>query len=396
VTVDVPTPRAGGRAELTPEMGLRLDAGRRARMLTAVCLAAAAAHLLVIVVQALLHRLQTGPLVTRLAMDVVLLSAPLVLRWTGSVRVASLVAGTAAAVGLPAIALQSGGLTSPMIVTMPLVPLLMSAFVGRRGTLVIGGALLVGLAVVAVFGGAGPVESPGLRPDLAVRGAILGACVALATVGAFLHERERNTMEGALHALAARLQDESTHDALTGLFNRRYLDDRLAAEMSFARRHGTDLAVVVIDVDHFKEVNDRHGHGSGDDVLTEIARRLHRCLRAEDVAVRFGGEEFVALLRTTDLAAARVVAERIRRVIEATAIRLRKDSVPITVSAGCASLVQTRATTPRALLEAADLGLYAAKRGGRNRVMSADPELPARLDPSPSGMRAASPGVAQP
>jgi hypothetical protein len=140
-------------------------------MLTAICLSAAAAHLLVIIVQALLHRIQMGPLATRLAMDVVLVSAPLVRRWTGSVHIASLFVGTAVAIGLPAIALQTGGLTSPMLVTMPLVPLLMSAFVGRRGTLFVGAALLVGVAVVAMLGGA--TVEPGLRPDLTARGTIL-------------------------------------------------------------------------------------------------------------------------------------------------------------------------------------------------------------------------------
>jgi diguanylate cyclase (GGDEF)-like protein len=349
-------------------------------MLTAICLSAAAAHLLVIIVQALLHRIQMGPLATRLAMDVVLVSAPLVRRWTGSVHIASLFVGTAVAIGLPAIALQTGGLTSPMLVTMPLVPLLMSAFVGRRGTLFVGAALLVGVAVVAMLGGA--TVEPGLRPDLTARGTILGACVVFAALGAFLHERERSAREDTLRALAARLQDESTHDALTRLYNRRYLDERLAAEMSFARRHGTELSVVLIDVDHFKDVNDRYGHGVGDDVLTEVASRLLHCLRAEDVAARFGGEEFVAVLRTTDVAAARVVAERIRRAIEATMVRLPTVSIAITVSAGCASLVQTRAASPRALLEAADAGLYAAKRAGRNRVMSvhAESKPPEKLD----------------
>jgi diguanylate cyclase (GGDEF)-like protein len=380
VTLDEPGLHAGGRPrpslDLASGIAARLDTGRRERMLTVICLTAAAAHLVVIIVQALLHRLQMGPLATRLAMDVVLVTAPLIRRWTGSLHVASLFVGVAVAVGLPAIALQTGGLTSPMIVTIPLVPLFMSAFVGRTGTVFVGAALLVGLAVVAASGGPGSFDVPGARVDLGPRGTILGACVALASVGAYLHERARGGLEDALRALAARLEDESTHDALTRLFNRRYLDERLAAEMSFARRHGTDLSVVLFDVDHFKQVNDRHGHGVGDDVLTEVGSRLQHCLRVEDVAARFGGEEFVALLRTTDLAAAHVVAERVRRVIEATAVRLPAVSIPITVSAGCASLVQSVATTPRALLEAADAGLYAAKRSGRNRVMSAEPKDP--------------------
>jgi len=351
----------------------RLDDERRARMLTRLCLTGVAAHLVVILVQALAHRMAMIPLATRLAMDAVLLVAPLARRWTGSVHIGALLASSAVAVGLPAIALEGDGVNSPMIVTLPLIPLLMAPLLGRRGSLLVGAALLAGLGVVAVFGGAGPLEAPGLHADRLIRGLILGGCVAIAALTAFLHERERGTMEGALRALATRLQDESTHDVLTRLFNRRYLDDRLAAEMSFARRHGTDLSVVLIDVDHFKAVNDLHGHGAGDDVLTEVASRLQHCLRAEDVAARLGGEEFVAILRTTNLAAARIVAERIRGVIEATAVRLQPISIPITISAGCASLGQTRAANPKELLAAADAQLYAAKRAGRNRVMSADP-----------------------
>jgi diguanylate cyclase (GGDEF)-like protein len=129
----------------------------------------------------------------------------------------------------------------------------------------------------------------------------------------------------------------------------------------------------MIDVDHFKRVNDLHGHAAGDDVLTAVAGRLRAGMRVEDMLARFGGEEFTAILRTTDLAASRVVAERLRRLVEATPVRVATVELAITISAGCASLSEAKAATPEALLAAADRRLYAAKRTGRNRAISADP-----------------------
>jgi diguanylate cyclase (GGDEF)-like protein len=364
-----------GRARLGPggeassdRLLTRLDDGRRARLLTALCLSGAGLHLAVIAVQALLHGMQPGGLAVRLALDAVLLIAPLVRRWTSSVRVAALLVGSAVAIALPVIALRSGGLSAPMLVIVPLVPLLMATFVGKGGTVFIGAALAAGMALVMAVGGGGP---SGVH-DAAIRLAILIACVGISVVTACLHERERESMVNALGALAATLEEESTHDSLTKLFNRRYLDDRLAAEMAFARRHGTNLSVVVLDVDYFKRVNDEYGHAAGDDVLVEVAHRLRRCVRAEDVVARSGGEEFVVLLRATDVDACCVAAERMRHAVAAAPVRLQTFEVPITVSAGCASMMQSHATSARALLEAADARLYAAKKAGRNRVMSSD------------------------
>jgi diguanylate cyclase (GGDEF)-like protein len=346
----------------------RLDDGRRARLLTALCLSGAGLHLVVIAVQILLHRMPPGDLAVRLALDAVLLIAPLVRRWTGSVRVSALLVGSAVAIALPIIALRSGGLSAPMMVVVPLVPLLMATFVGKGGTFFIGTALAAGMALVMAVGGGGPSGTH----DAAVRLSIVLACVGIAVVTACLHERERESMMKALGALATSLEEESTHDSLTKLFNRRYLDERLAAEVAFARRHGTDLSVIVLDVDHFKRVNDEYGHAVGDDVLVEVARRLRHCVRAEDLVARSGGEEFVVLLRAIDVDGSSVAAERMREAVEAVPVRLQTLAVPITVSAGCASMRQSHETSARALLEAADARLYAAKRAGRNRVVSSD------------------------
>jgi diguanylate cyclase (GGDEF)-like protein len=342
-----------------------------------LCLAGAVAHLAVIAVQAQLHRMPPGALAVRLPMDVVLLTAPLVRRWAGSERLAAMLVCSAAAVAVPAIALQSGGLAAPMIVIVPLIPLMMAKFLGRGSTLFLGAMLAGGLVVVFALG---RTQQDVPRPDAAleIRFAVLVACLGFAVLAAYLHERERAGMEVGLQQLAARLQEESIRDGLTKVYNRRYLDERLPIEMAFASRQRTELAVIMLDVDNFKTINDLHGHSAGDEVLTSLAARMRSCLRAEDMIARFGGEEFTVVLRTTDLAGAHVAAERLRRLIAASPIRLPGSTVPIpiTISAGCASLAETRAAGPAPLLAAADRRMYAAKQAGRNRVVSGDGRIP--------------------
>jgi diguanylate cyclase (GGDEF)-like protein len=163
--------------------------------------------------------------------------------------------------------------------------------------------------------------------------------------------------------LLRRLEHLSMSDPLTGLGNRRAFDEALAVEMARARRASSSMGVVILDVDHFKQFNDRHGHQAGDDALVTVATVLAQEARAEDRACRIGGEEFALLLPGADDAAAAVVAERIRRAVE------NADAEPagVTVSLGVAA---SRGDDPRGLLEIADARLYVAKEAGRNRVVA--------------------------
>ena len=172
--------------------------------------------------------------------------------------------------------------------------------------------------------------------------------------------------------LLRRLEHLSLSDPLTGLGNRRAFDEALAEELARARRNGTPLGLVMLDVDHFKRFNDRHGHQAGDDVLVAVARVLGDVARAEDRACRVGGEEFAVLLPGADEAAAAAVAERIRAGVAAAPA-----AEPITVSLGVAA---TRGEHDAAALFAqADERLYAAKQAGRNRVVGVrTPPSPAR------------------
>lgn len=172
--------------------------------------------------------------------------------------------------------------------------------------------------------------------------------------------------------MSQRLYESMSRDALTGLYNRAFLDERLVSELAFARRHGTPLAVLFVDADHFKRVNDTHGHAAGDEVLRALGKYLGQAMRTEDVAARYGGEEFVLVLRGIDEAGVRTVAERVRASIEKLWIEHGGVHIPVTVSIGVAIHSPARAHAGVAqLLAAADGALYRAKADGRNRVVVA-------------------------
>ena len=144
-------------------------------------------------------------------------------------------------------------------------------------------------------------------------------------------------------------------------------------EHARATRYGRPLSCVMVDLDHFKRINDEHGHAVGDEVLRETALRLRRALRETDVLARLGGEEFGALLPDTDLEGAQRVAERCRELLGATPVQVEhRPSVRVTASFGVAVLDAVRAPGPEDLLRAADMALYASKSRGRNRVSLSD------------------------
>jgi diguanylate cyclase (GGDEF)-like protein len=172
-----------------------------------------------------------------------------------------------------------------------------------------------------------------------------------------------------------RLAEGALQDPLTGLYNRRHLEERLASELAAAQRHGRPVSLLMCDVDHFKSINDAHGHLAGDEALKMVAFVLRGAVRKEDVLARYGGEEFVIVARETPLEGAQSLAERVRRAVERSRCAWQgldlgvTVSIGVTVSGGAAAYVAGR--TDRELLQAADRALYAAKAGGRNRVVAA-------------------------
>ncbi len=173
--------------------------------------------------------------------------------------------------------------------------------------------------------------------------------------------------------LQRRLYESSTRDALTRAFNKKYFTERLIAEIAHARRHGTQLAVVMLDLDKFKKVNDTHGHLAGDLVLRFVAAQLMRLLRVEDVIARWGGEEFVILARSTSHANAERLALRMRAAIEAMSIPAQTgQKLQTTASFGVASLEELGPEAGATEIVAlADSRLFRAKAAGRNRVNAA-------------------------
>jgi len=167
------------------------------------------------------------------------------------------------------------------------------------------------------------------------------------------------------------LLSSALRDGLTKLFNKRYLMDRLDSELKFALRHETSLSLLLLDIDHFKKINDTHGHLAGDAVLANLAQVLGRAVRNEDVVARFGGEEFAIILRAIGIDPAVQMAERLRRLIEASSALTSGLALKATVSIGVAGLPSTLVKTPEELVEAADKALYRAKAEGRNCVRKA-------------------------
>jgi two-component system, cell cycle response regulator len=165
-----------------------------------------------------------------------------------------------------------------------------------------------------------------------------------------------------------RLYEETTVDSLTRVHNRRFIDKRFDEELAYALRHRSDLSVVLIDVDYFKHVNDRHGHSSGDVVLRRIAEVISDQLRTEDVLARYGGEEFLVLLRGIPHSGASSVAERVRVAVQSSQIRVGRITLRVTISAGCASLAECPSNAKEDLLAQVDERLYRAKHQGRNQV----------------------------
>jgi two-component system cell cycle response regulator len=164
------------------------------------------------------------------------------------------------------------------------------------------------------------------------------------------------------------MYESALRDGLTKAFNKKYFTDRLESELTFALRHASPLVLVMFDIDHFKKVNDTHGHQAGDLVLSELSTLLTSALRAEDVFARYGGEEFAVICRGTDLSQAQVVGERMRKAVEKYRFVYEGATIPVTISIGIASLPDPAIKDATDLVARADKALYQSKHGGRNRV----------------------------
>lgn len=178
---------------------------------------------------------------------------------------------------------------------------------------------------------------------------------------------EFNDMIGRIHESEEALSRLAHHDTLTGLGNRRSFDEAFREAQDREKRHGEQAALLAIDIDHFKRINDQFGHGVGDDVLRAIAGIMLRNVRPADKVFRIGGEEFVALLPAAGASQAREVANRIREAISSTPVPVDDGTIDVSVSIGVATTAQAREQDE--VMKLADMALYEAKKAGRNRVV---------------------------
>lgn len=221
----------------------------------------------------------------------------------------------------------------------------------------------VGLALLTAAGLAllAPPDSP-TGFDRIAQFNLLGALLCLALLALYA-EISRQQVLRALLESNRQLHQLSTHDRLTGLYNRLKLEQRLAEELARAQRHGSPFSVVLVDIDHFKHVNDRCGHAVGDLVLQCLGHVLLRGRRASDMVGRWGGEEFLLICAETPIEGAVLVAERLREAIQEAPM---PEAGRVTLSAGVSAY--RSGDTMDSLLARADMALYAAKSGGRNQV----------------------------
>jgi diguanylate cyclase (GGDEF)-like protein len=177
-------------------------------------------------------------------------------------------------------------------------------------------------------------------------------------------------LDAQAERLAHQLYESSVRDPLTRAHNRRYLVERLASEIAYARRHNSRLALILFDLDQFKRVNDTYGHLAGDDVLRDVSAMVSRLIRTEDLFARFGGEEFIILVRGISHVNVGRFAERVRAAVERLEIASAATLLRVTISIGFASLdeIVDKDRSPDALMRLADERLYRAKSEGRNRV----------------------------
>lgn len=211
------------------------------------------------------------------------------------------------------------------------------------------------------------LRKDGTPIDIEIHGSAMDTGGKRLLISLVMDVTERVRTERELRALQEKLRDQAVHDPLTGLYNRRFLEESLRRELIAAERHGHPVSVIMADLDHFKHVNDRYGHVAGDEVLRNFSNLMRQTLRGSDICCRYGGEEFVAVLPGVTEQVALERADQLRHAFAATPTLFGQSQIAATSSFGVATF-PAGGRTGEALIAAADGAMYAAKDAGRNRV----------------------------
>jgi diguanylate cyclase (GGDEF)-like protein len=269
----------------------------------------------------------------------------------------------------------SDGIGSSSVVWQIFVPVAASTMAGLRAGLFWG---CISLATVIGFFTAEQLGIPGISPDFHTTQVDLlidlcGAIIA-ASIAVWFSDNMKSRSLSKLEETETRLNFYATTDPLTKTFNRRYFFEKSQGELLKTGSNGEQIAFLLFDIDHFKNINDLHGHLAGDQILQGLAGLCFENLRSEDILGRFGGEEFVILLPNMNIEKAKGVAERLRAIISQTPIATDAGDISITVSIGVSVMDASKSVSLDTLLSRADKAMYSAKQAGRNQVIIWDDE----------------------
>jgi diguanylate cyclase (GGDEF)-like protein len=267
-------------------------------------------------------------------------------------------------------ALLTGGIDSSSIVWMAFVPIAATIMAGTRDAIpwsLVSLGSVIGIYLLNRHWGINwtlvPTRSIDRMIDLTTVTIVIGTAT-------WLNEKTKAHAMNRLESARAMLNHLATVDPLTNAFNRRYFFDRAQVELELAKLRKSRTSILLLDIDHFKKINDSYGHTVGDQILIGMVTLCQGSLREMDTLARLGGEEFVVLLPETDLAEARHIAERLRRTLEHTPIHTDAGPLRVTISIGALSHPTSDDDLPvHKLVQRADQAMYLAKRSGRNRVI---------------------------
>jgi diguanylate cyclase (GGDEF)-like protein len=267
--------------------------------------------------------------------------------------------------------LYTGGIDGSSMVWLAFLPIAATIMAGTTDGLIWGAisvSTIAGLYVLNRMLGIDFTSLPSTSMDRMVD---LIAVTLVTGTAIWLNEKAKARAMNHLESAQELLNHLAMIDPLTNVFNRRYFFDRAKVELEIARRHESRTSILLLDIDHFKRINDSYGHNVGDQILTGMVALCQENLREMDTLARLGGEEFVILLPETDLAEARHIAERLRRTLEHTPINTDSGLLNVTISIGVMSQPASDAHLPvHKLVQRADQAMYLAKRSGRNRVVT--------------------------